>query len=171
MTSKRGYPSFKGLQPASKRASAAARGASKKADTRCEAVLRRELSRRGIRYRLHAPGLPGRPDIVFLRQQVVVFCDGDFWHGRNLEQRIAKLQRGHNSAYWVAKVRRNVERDQQQKMALENDGWMVLRMWETDILRDAGWCADLVAAAVGERSDGRRQLAKQGCARAKISRL
>jgi len=91
---KHNAPSFRGLRSASKTASAAARGASRKTDTRCELVLRRELWRMGLRYRLHVPGLPGRPDIVFLRDRVVVFCDGDFWHGRDLERRIAKLRRG-----------------------------------------------------------------------------
>lgn len=90
MMSSQTHPSFKGLKPASPRASAAARGASKKMDTRCEIVLRRELWRRGIRYRLHVPGLPGRPNIVFPRQRVLVLCDGEFWHGRNLEQTQAR---------------------------------------------------------------------------------
>jgi DNA mismatch endonuclease (patch repair protein) len=58
-------------------------------------TLRRELWRRGLRYRLHHHGLPGRPDIVFPKQNVVVFCDGDFWHGRDLEARVTKLTRGH----------------------------------------------------------------------------
>src|SRR5271166_5592080 len=109
MRRERTTPSFKGLHPASVKASAAARGASAKTNTRCELVLRRELWRRGLRYRLHPPGLPGRPDIVFTKQRVVVFCDGDFWHGRDLEKRLADLAAGHNATYWLAKVQRNVE--------------------------------------------------------------
>ncbi|WP_348652882.1 hypothetical protein [Polyangium sp. y55x31] len=84
-------PSFACLHPASENASTAARAASAKRNTRCELALRRELWRRGLRYRLHLPGLPGRPDIVFTKHRVVVFCDGDFWHGRHLEARLAKL--------------------------------------------------------------------------------
>jgi DNA mismatch endonuclease Vsr len=64
-------------------------------------ALRRELWRRGLRYRLHHPGLPGRPDIVFTRPRVVVFCDEDFWYGRDLSKRLAALAAGHNAAYWL----------------------------------------------------------------------
>jgi DNA mismatch endonuclease (patch repair protein) len=143
---------FKGLAPASARSSAAARGASRKVDTRCELVLRRELWRRGLRYRLHHSGLPGRPDIVFPSYKVVVFCDGDFWHGRDIEARLAKLVQGHNAAYWVAKVQRNIERDQRQTHDLEMEGWAVLRFWETDLLREASKIADRVVAVLVERS-------------------
>lgn len=127
--------SFKGLQPASLKASAAARGSSKKINTRCETVLRRELWRRGLRYRLHYPGLPGHPDIVFISRQVAVFCDGDFWHGRAFESQIAKLAEGHNGTYWVSKIKRNIERDKYQTKQLADAGWVVLRYWETDVLR------------------------------------
>lgn len=144
----RSTPSFAGLRPASKKASAAARGASRKTDTRCEILLRRELWRRGLRYRLHVPGLPGRPDIVFHRDRVVVFCDGDFWHGRELECRIAKLRRGHNSTYWVEKVRRNVARDRENDRALRAERWTVVRVWETDVLRAPGQAAELVAVTL-----------------------
>lgn len=138
-------PSFAGLRPASESASTAARGASAKTNTRCELVLRRELWRRGLRYRLHVPGLPGRPDVVFPRHRVVVFCDGDFWHGRDLENRVRKLARGHNGSYWVAKVRRNVARDRETDRALEGAGWVVVRVWETDVLRAPRESANRVA--------------------------
>src|SRR4051794_27505829 len=127
MSHKNSTPSFAGLGPASKRASTAARGASRKTDTRCELVLRRELWGRGIRYRIHVGELPGRPDIVFPLKRVVIFCDGDFWHGRNLEYRLAKLRRGHNSKYWIAKLQRNVARDRDTQRALEELGWTVVR--------------------------------------------
>lgn len=148
MCDDRAAPSFKGLGPASEKASAAARGASAKTNTRCEIMLRRELWRRGLRYRLHAPGLPGRPDIVFMKQRVAVFCDGDFWHGRNLNQRLAKLAEGHNAKYWLAKVRNNTERDRCQTEALRASGWTVLSFWETDILSHPTYVADQINAAV-----------------------
>src|SRR5882724_2480255 len=143
--------SFKDLRAASQRASAAARGASRKTDTRCEMILRRELWRRGLRYRLHEPGLPGRPDIIFPRHRVALFCDGDFWHGRHLPALLAKLARGHNAPYWIAKVRRNVARDRRQTAALEASGWRVLRFWETDIVRRPSDLANLVVAALKYR--------------------
>ncbi len=136
MKSKRRTPSFQGLLPASARASAAARAASPKTNTKVEKTLRRELWSRGLRYRLHSSSLPGRPDIVFSKARVVIFCDGDFWHGRDLEQRIAKLSRGHNAPYWVAKIKHNVERDARQAKLLSDAGWLVLRFWESDIARN-----------------------------------
>ena len=158
MRHERTTPSFKGLHPASARASAAARGASAKTNTRCEQVLRRELRRRGLRYRLHHSGLPGRPDIVFTRPRVVVFCDGDFWHGRDLSKRLAALAAGHNAAYWLAKVQRNVERDRRQTGVLEASGWSVLRFWETDILCRTDYVADqIIAVCVGPGAKSAQQ--------------
>jgi len=140
-------PRFSGLHPRSDRSSRAARGSSRKRDTRCEIELRRAVWRLGLRYRVDGSQLPGRPDIVFIRRRVAVFCDGDFWHGRDFEARLAKLTAGHNAPYWVAKIRANVERDRRNEKALQMAGWLVLRFWETDILRDA----DAVAAQVAER--------------------
>lgn len=159
MTRWRTTPSFVGLCPASEKSSRAARASSAKSDTRCELALRRELWRRGLCYRLHHPGLPGRPDIVFPRQRIVIFCDGDFWHGRDLDSRLARLGRGHNAAYWVAKVKRNVERDSRQTSALQEAGWAVLRYWETDVVRRPSEIADEILALLpARRHVGRPQV-------------
>lgn len=139
-------PSFKDLRPASGRAQAAARGSSKKKDTKCELLLRRALWRLGLRYRLDVQGMRGRPDIVFPRQRVAVFCDGDFWHGRDLEQRIAKLATGHNSVYWAEKIKTNVARDKRTTDELERLGWRVIRIWESEIRCSSPDAAQRVAA-------------------------
>lgn len=144
MSLKRKAPSFRKLCPASSRASAAARGASKKTDTHPELVLRRALWRLGLRYRTHDAMVPGRPDVVFARARLAIFCDGDFWHGRELGARVASLRTGHNPAYWVSKIRRNVERDRRNVRVLEQLGWRVLRFWESDILRDVHKIAQTV---------------------------
>jgi DNA mismatch endonuclease, patch repair protein len=126
-------PSYKGLRPGSAKATLAARGSSKKTGTRCEVMLRGNLWAAGCRYRKNVSELPGRPDIVFLGAKVAVFCDGDFWHGRDWETRRQKLDRGTNSGYWLAKIQRNIERDQQNNRRLEEMGWTVLRFWESQI--------------------------------------
>lgn len=149
-------PRYTGFTPASPRASKAARGASTKRDTKCEIVLRRAVFARGLRYRVDVKGLPGRPDLVFSRAKVVVFCDGDFWHGKNLTERIAKLKDGHNAPYWVAKITRNVARDREQKASLEAEGWLVLRFWESDILSATAKIADEIKTAVMKRAPVRR---------------
>jgi DNA mismatch endonuclease (patch repair protein) len=83
---------------------------------------------------------------VFRRQRVLVFCDGDFWHGRDLDARVARLAKGHNSAYWVAKLRANVERDARNTRALKSLGWTVLRYWESDVVRSP----DKIAASIAK---------------------
>jgi DNA mismatch endonuclease, patch repair protein len=140
--------SFAGLAPSSARSSAAARASSRKEHSRPEVLLRKHLWQRGLRYRLHGRALPGRPDIVFPGPRVVVFCDGDFWHGRELNKRMEKLARGNNAPYWLAKISGNVERDVAQTLALQSLGWVVLRFWETDILSDPNIVAEAVAHAL-----------------------
>lgn len=137
-------PSYKGFEPASEAASAAARGSSSKVDTRCEVKLRSLLWHSGARFRKNVKTLPGKPDIVFLRPRLVVFCDGDFWHGKNWEERRRKLAVGSNAPYWTAKIERNRQRDRDNTSRLEADGWRVLRYWESDIHRDP----DAVAAEI-----------------------
>jgi DNA mismatch endonuclease, patch repair protein len=141
-------PSYKGRQPASKRASAAARGSSKKTDTRCELLLRRTLWAAGARYRKNVKELPGRPDVVFSRAKLVVFCDGDFWHGRNWDSRRQKLVQGTNPDYWISKIERNIERDRLNTSKLEEMGWIVLRLWETEIRSNPMQAADRVLEAL-----------------------
>lgn len=78
----------------------------------------------------------------------MIFCDGDFWHGRNLESRLERLAHGHNAAYWMAKIRRNVERDRQNTAELVAAGWNVLRFWESEILREPAKVADRIVEAL-----------------------
>ena len=144
-------PRYNGLHPSSVHASERARAASRKRDTRCEHLLRRALWKLGLRYRIHVAAIAGRPDVVFARARVVVFCDGDFWHGRDLENRIAKLGRGHNAPYWMAKIRANVERDRQNYRTLADQGWLVLRFWEKDIQRNATAIAATIESLIAAR--------------------
>lgn len=143
-------PSFKGFKPASEAASRAKR-ANRKRDSRHEIALRRELWKIGLRYRKYVATLPGKPDLVFSGARVVVFCDGDYWHGRDWEQLRGTLERRHNADYWIAKIARNRERDQEHATRLTGDGWLVLRFWETDILRDPQAIAQQISQMVAER--------------------
>ncbi len=146
MKLKRGTPSFMGLHPASASARRAARGASKKMDSRCELVLRRALWAMGLRYRKCVPELAGRPDLIFPRHRAVVFCDGNFSHGRDLDSRLARLAQGHNAPYCMKKIRTNVRRDHAVSERLTREGWHVVRLSATDILRDPEGAAAVVAA-------------------------
>ena len=141
-------PSFKGLGPASAQASVAARGSSRKTGTRCEVALCRALWAAGCRYRKNVADLPGKPDVVFLGPKVAVFCDGDFWHGRDWATRRQKLGRGNNSGYWLAKIQRNIDRDQHNTRCLQERGWTVLRFWESQIRSDPGGVAQAVVQSL-----------------------
>ena len=148
-------PSFRNLTPASAHASAAARGASKKSGTRPELLLRRALWNAGCRYRKNVSSLPGKPDIVFVGARIAVFCDGDFWHGREWHARKAVLRRGHNSAYWVAKIERNIARDDHNNELLRSAGWHVLRFWESDIKDDVDSIVTRVRSLIAKTVDER----------------
>jgi DNA mismatch endonuclease, patch repair protein len=138
-------PDYRGLSAASTTSSQVARATSYKRDTKPELLLRRALRRRGLQYRVDVADLPGRPDVAFPRAKVAVFCDGDFWHGHELEKRLEKLSHGHNSGYWTAKIISNVERDRRMERELRNAGWRVLRFWASVIASDP----DSVAATIG----------------------
>jgi len=115
-------------------------------DTKAEVLLRQEIWKRGYRFLKNVKGLPGRPDVLFRRAQVAVFVDGDFWHGRDwlvLRERITR-----NRDFWVAKIERTIERDRENRDALIDLGYRVVRVWERDVLRDPKTVADDVLRVV-----------------------
>lgn len=150
MATKRVAPRYNDLRPASPAASRAKRH-NPAQGTAAELLLRRRLWSLGLRYRLHAKDLPGKPDLVFRRQRLAVFVDGDFWHGRNWEKRRASLEKGHNAPYWIDKIAYNIERDRRNDALLEQAGWRVLRLWETDVTKQPSVEADRVVKAVRDR--------------------
>lgn len=125
-------PSFAGLYPASK-ASSLAKRHNQATKTSHELLLQKTLSSLGIKFRKNVRDIPGKPDLVFVRGKVVVFCDGDFWHGRNWPKLRPKLKQGTNGSYWEQKIRGNILRDRKITNTLKASGWSVLRFWESDI--------------------------------------
>jgi DNA mismatch endonuclease (patch repair protein) len=147
-------PSFKGLKPAST-ASSYAKRHNKRRDTQHEVLLRRELKRMHLRFRNNVETLYGKPDIVFPHSRVAVFCDGDFWHGRNWRSLNKKLLTGSNAAYWVSKIATNIKRDKRNTALLKKAGWHVIRVWETDIQKNPLAIARMIKKALNPRK--RRQ--------------
>jgi len=143
-------PSFAGLKPASQTASLAKR-MNRAADTVHEKLIRKALWRRGLRFRKNVTTLPGKPDIVFPRARVVVFCDGDFWHGRNWRRLSRKLRDGANAPYWCQKIKANIARDRRTTRALQNENWRVIRLWEGDIRANPDRLARYVQRIVRRR--------------------
>lgn len=111
-------------------------------DSKIEVVLRKELWKRGYRYRKNYKKLVGKPDIVFVRQKVAVFCDSEFWHGKDYHASVDRI--GTNSDYWKQKIKRNIERDIEVTKSLEEQGWIVHRFWETEILKETNRCVEIV---------------------------
>ena len=89
-------------------------------------VIRRELHRRGLRFRVNFRELPGRPDIVLTRARIAVFVDGCFWHRCPAHGTLPK----NNREWWLAKLDRNVERDREKDLLLHEAGWTVVHLWE-----------------------------------------
>jgi len=108
-------------------------------DTKIEIKLRKALWRDRIRgYRLQAK-LPGKPDIVFTKYMVVVFCDGDFWHGYRFDEWKSRLQ-----PYWLEKIGRNMQRDRMNDHMLIKQGWRVVHLWEHDLEKNMEKCKERV---------------------------
>lgn len=105
-------------------------------DTRCERLLRTALKNLELKATYNVTDLPGKPDFVLSEHGIIVFCDGDFWHGRNWRERRAKLAKGANAAYWTKKIESNIRRDRRICRHLRELGWTVLRCWEGDILKN-----------------------------------
>ena len=97
----------------------------KSKDTTIELALRKALWHEGIHYRKNYKILPGKPDIVLTKYKIAVFCDSDYWHGYDWENRQNRIKS--NRDYWVPKIERNMERDQEVNRQLEESGWTVLR--------------------------------------------
>ena len=119
-------------------------------NTGCEMILRKELWKSGFRYRLHRKDLPGKPDLIFSRYNLVVFVDGDFWHGFRWEER--KLKIASNREYWIQKIEGNMARDKINNSKLRKLGFTVLRFWEHDILNNPKLCVAKIEKRLLARS-------------------
>lgn len=107
----------------------------KSKDSRAEPSVRRLLHRAGFRYRLHVAALPGKPDLVFPARHKAIFIHGCFWHQHKNCQ--AAQRPASNVEYWEAKLKRNAERDQENRKKLKALGWKTFVVWECELKRPA----------------------------------
>lgn len=111
-------------------------------DTKPELALRRELYRRGLRYRVDYPRVPGRPDLALVGRKLAIFVDGEFWHGKKLsEERLSEMPE-----YWQRKIGRNVARDQRVNAELTELGWTVIRVTDRAVHRNLTIVANFIEA-------------------------
>jgi|SRR5690606_3840084 len=99
-----------------------------------EMILRRALWAKNIRFRLHDKSLPGRPDIVIKKYKLVIFVDGEFWHGFEWKKQRERIKS--NRLFWIPKIERNMQKDERNNRALRNMGYTVFRFWSQDVLKD-----------------------------------
>lgn len=118
----------------------------KSVDTKIEVKLRLALWHQGIRYRKNFKIYSCKPDIVLTKYKIAIFCDGDFWHGKE-DPNIVK----HNKKFWVEKIKRNMERDLENTIELRDNGWVVLRFWESEIEKNLTECVDVIIKEINNK--------------------
>ena len=118
----------------------------KNKDSEIELILRKELWKRGLRYRKNVKNVFGHPDIAFIGKKVAVFCDSEFWHGYDWDNRKKDIKSRRD--FWIPKIERNMQRDIEVNDVLKSDGWIVLRFWGKEIKKDVCKCADIIETAV-----------------------
>ncbi len=117
-------------------------------DTRIEVIFRKALWQKGYRYRKNDKKLPGHPDIVLTRYKIAIFCDGEFFHGKDWDSLKVRLENSNNSQFWIDKISRNRQRDQEINRRLLFEGWTVLRFWGQDIKKHTEECVRVVEEAI-----------------------
>ena len=117
-------------------------------DTTIEVKLRKLLWHKGFRYRKNYKSLPGSPDIVLPKYKIVIFCDGEFFHGKNWEELRNHLKNSNNSQFWISKIARNIDRDDEVNKQLNALGWTVLRFWGEDIKKHPDECVRVIEETI-----------------------
>ena len=122
----------------------------KSKDTKIEIALRKALWHKGYRYRKNYKDLPGKPDIVLTKEKIAIFCDGEFFHGKDWEILKPRLAKSNNGEYWQKKIERNIQRDDEVNKELLFLGWTVIRFWGKDILKKTDECIRVIEETIFE---------------------
>lgn len=119
-------------------------------DTKIEMLLRKALWEKGYRYRKNYKALPGKPDIAITKYKIAIFCDGEFFHGKDWEVLKPRLEKSNNSEFWIKKISRNRERDIEINQKLFFMGWTVIRFWGNDIKKHIDECVQVIEETIFE---------------------
>lgn len=120
----------------------------KSKDTKIEVSFRKALWHRGIRYRKNYRLLPGSPDIAITKSKIAIFCDGEFWHGKDWPEKKGRFKS--NPEYWVNKIEKNMRRDSIADRRLDIEGWVVLRFWGDELQKNLESCVEEVIDAIAQ---------------------
>ncbi|NCP85192.1 MAG: very short patch repair endonuclease [Flavobacteriales bacterium CG_4_10_14_0_8_um_filter_32_5] len=117
--------------------------------SKIETMLGKEIWKRGLRYRKNNKSVFGKPDFTFKKYKIAVFCDSEFWHGKEWETR--KHEHKSNVDFWYKKIERNIERDVEVNKQLKAEGWEVLRFWGKEIEKNLFLCVKKVEQAINAK--------------------
>lgn len=117
-------------------------------DTKIEVLLRKALWAKGYRYRKNYHQLPGKPDIVLTKYKIAIFCDGEFFHGKEWDVLEGRLKKGKNAEFWIGKIKRNMVRDDEVNKSLRFLGWTVIRFWGEDIKNNIDECIQTIEETI-----------------------
>ena len=120
----------------------------KEKDTSIEMILRKALWKKGYHYRKNYKNLPGTPDIALTKYKIAIFCDGEFFHGKDWEVLKPRLEQGKNPEYWVKKIQRNIDRDDEKDKELLFQGWTVIHFWGKDIITNTDECVRVIEETI-----------------------
>ena len=120
----------------------------KNRDTKIEVLLRKALWDKGYRYRKNYNKLPGKPDIAMTKYKIAIFCDSEFFHGKDWEVLKPRLEKGNNSKFWIGKISKNREHDDEVNKQLLFEGWTVIRFWGTDIKKHTDECVKVIEETI-----------------------
>ena len=128
-------------------------------DTSIEIILRKALWESGIRYRKNYKKLPGKPDIAITKYKIAIFCDGEFFHGKDWTRVLKpKLLHSVHSEFWIHKIEHNIQRDIAVDRELADMGWITLHFWGKDIKKDVSTCVQIVKDTIQERCNCEEEL-------------
>lgn len=118
-------------------------------NTSIEVKLRKALWHKGYRYRKNYASLPGKPDIVLTKHRIAIFCDSEFFHGKDWYTVLQpRLRKGNNAEFWEKKIVRNMERDEENNKKLLYLGWTVIRFWGDEITKDVEKCVKVIEEVI-----------------------
>ena len=142
--------------------------ANKGKGTKLELLFGKLLWNAGIRYRKNDKTVFGKPDFVIRKMRIAIFCDGEFWHGRNWEER--KNDHKSNCDFWYSKIERNIRRDKEVNEQLKAQGWTVFRFWETEINKESDKCLNRILNYMNAKTKATDKIAiTQMCGGSKVS--
>lgn len=120
-------------------------------NTKIERILRKALWEQGIKYRKNYSKLPGKPDIVLTKYKIAIFCDSEFFHGKNWEAQKLRLAKGNHGEFWINKISKNIIHDEEINKKLWLMGWTVIRFWGEEIKKNTGECIKTIEEAIFEK--------------------